>query len=263
LRTNVRILAATAAIVALTTASPAPAVYHGERAPFDSFGFMVSLRPRATPDAHSCGGTLIAPDIVLSAAHCLVGGVGLVAVVGTDATDSETAQRVRITGRRVPREYAAGSNRGDIALLRLATPQASPVATLGDAEPGVGTLVTPAGWGCTRRPWPSSNCVSTPTPSDHLRTAEQQVVPDSRCNGSKFSNPHAYAPTSICARGSDAVATPGDSGGPLLIGDAESGYTQIGVVSLLADKRRAPLNAYTSVPVMRGWIEKAMAALRR
>ena len=34
---------------------------------------MVSLRLAETPDSHRCGGTLIQPDIVLSAAHTVWG----------------------------------------------------------------------------------------------------------------------------------------------------------------------------------------------
>jgi secreted trypsin-like serine protease len=58
------------------------------------------------------------------------------------------------------------------------------------------------------------------------------------------------------------VSNLGDSGGPLVVGDAQTGFTQVGVVSLLSDKPRAPLNAYTSVPSLGGWINAATAALR-
>jgi secreted trypsin-like serine protease len=90
---------------------------------------------------------------------------------------------------------------------------------------------------------------------------QQRVVSDSRCDRSTFWNPPAHAPTSICARGSNAVANGGDSGGPLVVEDAQGGFTQVGVVSLLSDKAGRPLNSYTSVPPLGGWIDGAMAAL--
>jgi secreted trypsin-like serine protease len=262
-RAGVVIGTAVALCAALTAASPAPAIYHGERAPFSSFGFMVSLRPVGASDVHSCGGTLIAPDIVLTAAHCVnYRDLRFVAVVGADAPDWDTAPRVRVTADRINRDYFAGTNRADIALLRLARPQAAPTVTLADAEPPVGGPVTTVGWGCTLPPpWASSECASG---SDHLRTAQQQVVSDSVCNRPRvFRNPHAYGPTSICAGRSTAMANHGDSGGPLLIGDAQTGYTQVGVVSLVSQKPGTRLNDYVSVPVLRAWIDRTMAALHR
>ncbi|MFG3282406.1 serine protease [Streptomyces sp. NPDC048111] len=225
--------AGAAALVVVALGAPLPAaaeeiVIGGHAVKISDSPWVVALSSRdrfgGTRAGQFCGGVVIAPTTVLTAAHCLRSDVlgtdvaharDLVVIAGRTDLVSNEGQEIPVSAAWTNPGYDPKTNAGDLAELTLARPlpasYAIPVAGAGDAGYADGAQATVYGWGDT------SGGGSYPTA---LRAAPVTVLSDQACVRAYPPNSDGpyLAATMLCAGdprgGHDACQ--GDSGGPLV-----------------------------------------------
>ncbi|WP_128379992.1 S1 family peptidase [Streptomyces cavernae] len=216
--------AAATALVAAPSAAAAPApIVGGTTTTTTAYPFIMQITDAS--QNQFCGGTLVSPTKVVTAAHCMVGETtSSVRVVGGRTYRNGTNGTVsRVSRIWIHPSYTDATNGDDVAVLTLSTSMPYTTASyVTSSQTGVyaaGTTARILGWGTTSAGGSSSN---------QLRTATVPIVSNSSCASSYGSN--FVAGDMVCAGyTSGGVDTcQGDSGGPLLIGGVLAGITSWG-----------------------------------
>lgn len=237
-------------------------------AEFPSLAFIAASTGK--DEGFACTGTVIAPRVILTAAHCVedldLGGLTAptaykVATGRTTPTEDETGNVLEVSGTHVFPGFDPGTVRGDAALLILASPSSAPAISLAGAADAAlyagGAAVRLAGWGLTA---PRAKSI----PKSLHSTSAVVLSPGSCKQRTRSFSPDYSSAMEMCTTDPPDHVNGGcfgDSGGPAIAQRADGSPVQIGIVSTGGPECSTKLpNIFTRADLVSTWASEWVAA---
>ncbi|AHI00605.1 serine protease [Kutzneria viridogrisea] len=200
-----------------------PNIVGGTKASTSTYPFVVFLTD--STGFQFCGGTLVKPNKVVTAAHCTVGesAANIRVVAGRDDKQSTAGTVSKVSKIWIHPSYQDATKGSDVSVLTLSTSltQFTPLplaATTDTALYKEGTAATILGWGDTTEGGSASR---------YLLKATVPLTSDATCKKAYGE----YSSTAMVCAGYPQGGTDtcqGDSGGPLVAGNKLIGITSWG-----------------------------------
>ena len=228
------------------TSTDAQAVVNGDDAGKNE-GWMVAVAFADETNGYNaqfCGGTLVAEQFVLTAAHCLTGltAADIDVIVGRYNLSTNAGERIAVEEIIRHPAFDDITLNNDVAILKLVAKVNAPVVTLSAAQSASATVF---GWGETEAGYGA----------EKLQQAELVMGDSAVCAKSFSDQGNLFSGKMLCAAGTQTDACNGDSGGPLMAQDASGASVQIGIVSWGAGcGQTGSFGVYTNVAEFIDWI---------
>jgi secreted trypsin-like serine protease len=267
------------AILALALCAPAAAsasggaqasIVGGQPATIEQFPYLAYIEAGNEHSGFACTGTVVAPRVVLTAAHCVEDvetgtfskpGEYAIAIGVANPKQAQPENVFEVVATHVFPSFDPGVVHGDAAVLILSRPTTVPaLAIAGPAEAALyegGATVSVAGWGVTQ-------AQNRQAPAN-MRTTTMTVQKDSTCRRKTkgFYKDYSGA-VQLCL-----LATPkkksgtcfGDSGGPAVATRADGTPVELAVISVVGPlcSPQTP-NVLTRVDYVSTWVSEWIAA---
>lgn len=232
-----------------------PKIVGGENALQGEFSYIVSLQAKGF--GHFCGGSLIASNWVLTAAHCVKGGsINEVWIGMLDQKNTAGVEKMKAIKIIAHEKYNASTMDSDFALIQLSQNSSYKPVVLNQTElmtkAVTEIMATTAGWGTL-----SEGSNSLP---NILQKVSIPLVSEAECNTTD-----AYSgeitDSMLCGgyKNGGKDSCQGDSGGPLVVTNANGETVLAGVVSWGEGCARAnKYGVYSKVSSAIPWINAHM-----
>jgi trypsin len=207
-----------------------PRIINGIDAPVNHYPYTASLQ-YSYDNFHFCGGSLIAPDLVISAAHCVVDLSEPTRIVLNlqKLSDPIEASEVFSVQEYVshPLYQTLDQEDHDYMIIKLTGSSSLPTLRLNTNEnlPVTGSSLQVMGWGTTV-------VGESPVAADTLQEVNVVTITNEECSKASIEYEEEITPDMLCAAEVNQGSCQGDSGGPLVIpGSSSEEDVQVGIVS--------------------------------